>query len=351
MANNIDRSFESGEGLSYVRTAIVLFSLQLALTVVGIDAFKLRLAQRGISCQQTLDSFQSDESVLTLISDLDFENSLDLTSAVTFYNGGALFGGKFENICDLKNGSDVQPFAKRALHLPLQLSLTRPALLVPLIDLYGTARGIQQCQFMQDDEAGSTALFTPEWRAHVKTLPAGCGEVLCDLLQKDVLNITPAVTTSSLKFDSVFETLLQADVQALPLLISVLNSVLVDLEIPASDHMVHVVRSFYDSLPEGNKDIRLLIPVLGGMTREDVEALLPKLILELHDDGSSSSDGGSGAGEDGDNRKSNAYMRKCIARITRARPPPLSKAHLLVALHRYIPHIPQYKSTCSALLY
>ena len=341
VANKIDREYEPGDGLSFVRTAIVLFALQGSLSVVGIDSYTLRLAQRGIAWHRTSENFGSDTAILGLISDIDFENVLDLRTAATVYNSGALFGGKFTDIRAVRNESDVQPYAKRSLHLLLQLSLSRPTLLVPLLDLYGTARGIQLHQNASGDEAASGSL-SEELKSAVQTLPQGCGEILCQRLQKEVLNITPAVTTSSRDTDAVFETLLQADVQALPMLILVLNSVLVDLEIPASDRMVRVVRSLFDSLPEENKDIRLLIPVLGGMTREDVEALLPRLILELqqHDgdgDASSAHDSSAvgGAGADGEGETATEYMRKCIARITRARPPPLSRANLLVALHRY----------------
>jgi hypothetical protein len=321
VANKIEREYEAGEGLSFVRTTIILFALQLALAVVGVSSYKIRLEQRGIACHSSDDKYMTDEAILELMSEIDFESSVDLVTAAALHDNGLLFGKKFLDINGVRQEGDVESFAKRSLHLLLQLSLCRPALLVSLLDLYGTARGLQQYQLGVGTDDASAA-----FKSNMKNLPANCGEVICSLLQTEVLNITPAVTSSTRDTDTVFELLLQADIQALPMLILVLNSVLVDLEIPASDHMVEIVKAFYDSLPGGNRDIRLLIPILGGMRGSNVEALLPQLILDLLQ--------GESAGEEGGAVKANEFMRKCIMRITRARPPPLSRASLLVSLHR-----------------
>lgn len=323
VANKIEREYEPGEGLSFVRTSIIIFSLQQALSVVGITAYKLRLEQRGIECHSSDEKYTTDDAILGLMSELDFENSVDLVTAAALHDNGLLFGRKFSDVSGVRQEADVEAFAKRSLHLLLQLSLCRPNLLVSLLDLYGTARGLQQYQLGVGIDQVSTA-----FKSNLKSLPANCGEVLCSLLQTEVLNITPAVTSTTRDTDKVFELLLQADTQALPMLILVLNSVLVDLEIPASDHMVEIVKSFYDSLPPANKDIRLLIPILGGMRSQDVENLLPRLIIDLLQSESAAEEGGA--------VKANEFMRKCILRITRARPPPLSRASLLVSLHRYV---------------
>ncbi len=59
---------------------------------------------------------------------------------------------------------------------------------------------------------------------------------------------------------------------------------------------------------------KLMLPLIGGISTSEVEAVLPRIVGLFEEDLES--------------------LNKIFARITKARPPPLTKAVLLVALHR-----------------
>jgi hypothetical protein len=312
-----------------------------------------------MDCEKYDDVLSTPNDVMRFLCDLDFESNVTLVMALRSHDNGRLFGQSFET---LTTAPHMESYAKRYLHLLVQLTLTRPHLLISFLDLYATITVVESTQIQQqqqeqqqqtplvdaDTSADATAVaptsIQSPFEEQVALLPRNSGQSIRRIIRNEVLNIIPAITTSSKATDSVFDTLLQSEPLALPLLISVLDIILDDPQIPPSEHMVSMVTSYYDKLPAENQDIRLLIPILGGMTKEKVAEILPILILKLQDDkaeGTNSSSGssasgeqGAGAGSKGKGKTKYDYLQQCFIRITQARPPPLSRSHLLVLLHR-----------------
>lgn len=333
--SRIDRDSEQqGHPLSHVKTTILLFAQQLALNVVGVQCFAERAKLRNVECQRYDDILSTPNDVMKFLCDLDFEDNVTLLMALRSHDGGLLFGQPFES---LTTASKMESYAKRYLHLLVQLTLTRPHLLISFLDLYATITVVESCQMQQQkqiEQQDTPLVHQNAFEEQVVLLPPHSGQCIRRIIRNEVLNIIPAITTSSKATDSVFDTLLQSEPLALPLLISVLDIILDDPQIPPSEHMVSMVISYYEKLPSEDQDIRLLIPILGGMTKEKVQEILPILILKLQDD----DEGENGAGDQevtkGKAKKKYDYLKQCFTRITRARPPPLSRSHLLVLLHR-----------------
>ena len=173
-------------------------------------------------------------------------------------------------------------------------------------------------------------------------------------LRAELRNILPAISQSN-TYESIFDTLAQrCDRLTWPLLEYSLNLLLSDLTVPASLTLIQRVRAFV--LPthtaaeisqndeEGQSGgameekesmlveeltsstdvtisdvteidaFKLMLPLIGGISTSEVEAVLPRVVGLFEEDLEG--------------------LNKIFARITKARPPPLTKAALLVALHR-----------------
>jgi hypothetical protein len=127
----------------------------------------------------------------------------------------------------------------------------------------------------------------------------------------------------------------------MPLFETVLSLLLNDFQMPASAKMIAAVLEFIEMNPRhiapdssvvawtGTADymiegvdcrnpgaVRLLVPLLGGFNTENAEKIVPFLVRSLADDGD------------------NEALKTAFKRLIKARPPPLTKSALLVALHR-----------------
>lgn len=161
-------------------------------------------------------------------------------------------------------------------------------------------------------------------------------------------NILPAISQGN-SLESIFDTLARrCDRPCWPLVEYALNLLLADLAVPASLTLIQKVRRFvlHETAPEGesaqdgsaaeeSKDMqvedaasttsiqdvvdtdafKLMLPLIGGVATAEVEAVLPRIVGLYEEDAEG--------------------LKKIFARITKARPPPLTKSALLVALHRY----------------
>jgi len=83
---------------------------------------------------------------------------------------------------------------------------------------------------------------------------------------------------------------------------------------------------------ETNLEIKFLCVISGGLSKDEIQELLPRMVREL----------GSVKG------KGLEMLRKAFARMVQARPPPLSQSDLLIALHR-IDHTAQGMKTKNLL--
>ena len=308
---------------------------------------------------------------MRFLCDIDFEGNINLSTALSSFDHGELFGRKFQSLKSIQQEQNekIELYAKRYLHLLVQLTLIRPHLLISFLDLYATISSIEKLQIDYNNNNNSNSTSTDNnsnnngsnnindspptntFEEKVRLLPNDCGTTIRKIIYNEVLNIIPVITTSAKATDSVFDTLLQSEPLSLPLLISVLEIILNDPQIPASDHMVNMVTSYYNNLPVENKDIRLLIPILGGMSKDQIEEIFPYLILNLKDTNLNENNLSNTTTTPTTNGKIITkldYIKQCIIRITHARPPPLSRSHLFVLLH-YIPH-EKYKIELKLLL-
>jgi hypothetical protein len=178
---------------------------------------------------------------------------------------------------------------------------------------------------------------------------------LAETLKAELRNILPAIVQSK-SADSVFDALsANQNASVRPLLEVALHALLADFTVPPAPALIQKVRAFavrVQSKPvdaaaedqletsgaEEQKDtesmdvvasestapvmqdlvdeesFRLMLPLVGGMSGSEFEACLPRIIA-LH-------------AEDAE------ALKNVFGRVTKARPPPMTKSALLVALHR-----------------
>jgi hypothetical protein len=210
---------------------------------------------------------------------------------------------------------------RRHLHLLIKLSSSKLSLLIPLFEVFAScqskgdsggvvAKGIDSTT---DDENLSDKLKCED---NYKTL-------LSNVIRSEIINIVP-IMRKVFSPENIFLSIKNSPHQATPLVIDVLEQLYSDIHMPPSEVMVRHVLSYLEELPASQRTLRLLIPIIGGMKKDEVIALLPKLIISLKIGTPNASDA------DID------VMRKLISRITQARPPVLPRALLLVVLHRYL---------------
>ena len=192
---------------------------------------------------------------------------------------------------------------------------------------------------------------------------------LAETLKSELRNILPAIAQSN-TIEKVFETMAQdKDTTVRPLLEYVLNVLLADYTVPPTASLIEKVRTFAllteEILPkselsemeveeeqdnnnstssttapttattttssttetvippilydlQNTANFTLMLPLVGGMNGKEIERCLPRIIALYTDSGNPDA------------------LKVTFTRITRARPPPLTKSSLLVALHRSV---------------
>ena len=183
-------------------------------------------------------------------------------------------------------------------------------------------------------------------------------ELICALIEKELESVVPVLArrlgpaevfslVASPHSDSgVIEPL------ARPLLERTLETMHPDYNTPATSEMVEKVQGYLQSplfqssfglekehpsatdatalsAARDAAEIRLLVPLLGGLPSADVLSLLPRILRAFSDTTTGSSSGDSGSS--GDTALLNAFRR-----IYAARPPSVPKATLFAALHRFV---------------
>ena len=374
----MERDYQPGEGLYHVRSTILLFALHAAIhctcssgsyaTLVkkkgNFDEAK-ELQRKSMvgktkeDCMPELLYFVRNCTLLENGGDFNKENtdddqSMEVDCQDVFYDinevfasvnfdGGALFGGKFAN----RIGDCVQDdiFIKRHLHLISQLCMNKHTLLsvffniyeVTLFDLSPEQNEMQlsktylcQLRHMIEKEVLSIIpLLVPVRRSYARQK------------RHTVPSVTPLEIVSYLVENCNITV-------TLPLFCLVLDKVMEPISMPASEGLVQLGRLFYEKLPPGPINICVLLPLLGGMTTSEVVEILPTVIRDIsspsfHPLATTIVDRcseGSDSSEDVSKKKEeelvlrNTYMKKAFRRITHTRPPPLSRARLLIALHQ-----------------
>ncbi len=145
-------------------------------------------------------------------------------------------------------------------------------------------------------------------------------------LKSALKDIIPAIHHTH-SVTEIFKLIGIRDKNARPLIAFTLSLLQHDFSKPAESNLIEMVLQ-YLGIPESSdstswsnimlidndEDFSLLLPIISGLSRDSVERCLPRIIHFYGDD----SDG----------------LETIFTRIIKARPPPLSKTDLFVALHR-----------------
>lgn len=285
--------------------------------------------------------------------------NINLEDASLQFDNGATFFGSFHESVDSLNALDsavagadgkiveaVDVIMRRHLHLLIQLCLLNPDNLESLFNLYSASAAV------------------------VERDPSATRHVLaCRIIKSELCNILPSLS-SSFPAERVLGRVLGADPLARKLVILTLETLYSGVESRASVAVVENVKHYaarhaiFDqykkkvedasaSTPEASLLLKLattelLIPVVSGLSAADIVDQIPLVIAlclryrgDLEDATSPTAvaEGGEPAvvveSAPGGGDASLTALFHAFSRITRGRPPALSKAGLLYALHRY----------------
>ena len=283
---------------------------------------------------------------------------------------------------------------RKSLHLLTQVCISEPSLLMTLFSLYGASASASAMEKEQtnvvsrqivadgdvskvlrdgDKDDGGTQTTATEGSATTAitsdTTITDVGssnkyELICVLIEKELESIIPvlarrmgpaevfSLVASPHSGSGVVEPL------ARPLLERTLETMHPDYNTPATSEMVEKVQAYLQSplfqtsfgveteqsttatatatdttslcAVRDAAEIRLLVPLLGGLPSADVLSLLPRILRTF-------SDTSSGSGSSGDSTSSSdTALLNAFRRIYAARPPSVPKATLFAALHRYV---------------
>lgn len=386
----IERDYKPGEGLFHVRTAILLFALQSALHCTGsMNIFTQIVKQRGGNqTRRQLHGVSSPESSIddtTSVGLMDFviqctlgsgtakeENvaskhidvegdecrdddifiDIDEVLAAECFDEGSLFGGKFTPASEVvsdsggNDNSNRKGFIERHFHLMSQLCMNKYSLLSVYFNIYEVTMS-SPAVYRSIEESKSDSQVSTVYLQYLRYQ-----------VEKEVLNIIPSLLPARRGFsrqkkssspivapiDIIKHLIDHCNVKtAVPLFCLVLEKVMDPISMPATEGLIELGRGLFKELVPAPNNICILLPLLGGMSTSEVVELLPQILLDLSSpsfvplvtelDNSTAED----VGEKEKNDHKNKFLRKAFHRITYTRPPPLSRAKLLVALHRIEP--------------
>ncbi|KAJ1402692.1 Symplekin tight junction protein C terminal-domain-containing protein [Ochromonadaceae sp. CCMP2298] len=293
------------------------------------------------------------------------------------FDGGNFIGGAFQGERDVEElegvggaGEQTEVQARRVIQLLSQLCVVDLRLLGAFAEMYAVssraeAEAVESGAEEAAEEAKSEAPEDTAVSSSPTPAPAPKWK-MTDTLTSSLRNILPAIYGSNSP-EEAFTQLAQATApEARPLLEAALNVLYADFSAPATLAMVSLVRKFATKgvaaaeavaaaavmgeageavAGEGEgateekeekgavagtgagagveevvllyritdaADFRLMLPLISGLPASEVEASLPAIIRQLDPEA----------------------LKVVFSRITKARPPPLTKAALLVALHR-----------------
>lgn len=279
------------------------------------------------------------------------KNSLTLSRVMAAYDHGAEFGGIFPQI-PTATKEMYAASVKRSVQLLMQLCTSNASLLSVVMDLAGAAarhlcpgkdldelsENAPDVQHQKQQDAVDVAAVSSNESKHDGEAPAVEStasandiaifgpkqqyNVLLDVLKGELTNIIPAI----LQFhptDVVFGHLARCDPMARPLLEHALGVLHCDMHMPPTPRLMETVHTFMQLngiIEEPARALRFTVSLLGGMAAGEVKDLLPRIISSFITDSEA--------------------LTTAFSRIVLSRPPALTKASLLVALHRYADRMP-----------
>lgn len=330
----------------YLNDIVTLFALQSALIISGSET----VTQRCTSLHDFRKSADTEIAGLNELGSSEKCVSVNIEDASLQFDGGSFFYGSFQTSMDAlvalednasvaSGGGDAKTvdgydaIMRRHLHLLIQLCLCNPDTLESLFNLYGASAAVLE--------------QNPSAYRH---------EMACRIIKSEFCNILASLA-SSFPAEKVIGPAIRADPLARKLVILTLETVFLSSTNPASPAMVAAVRHYvnYQALywklikdsasesetTENEPDVmqklastELLVPVMSGLTASEVVDQIPFIIvLCLRYNGYSEHAEEAAEDEDSSEARMTALFH-AFSGIVRPRPPPLSKAGLLVALHR-----------------
>jgi hypothetical protein len=293
---------------------------------------------------------------------------VSLFSVAHEFDGGVMFEGSFAP-CPLAPASRAEAHIKRHMHLMSQLCAVRG--LCPLVRVYFNATIVASSSSVRDLAVANMDTGAHPAEVSVSDKEVTKYDVLCKLISADITAIIPVLVNSQYPYEvfSFLEEVRCSSDVTFHLLEHTLTLLHQDMQMPASGIMISAVLDYISrnkdlmassddalelferaratvvsmtsvensaSLTEVNRTVspppapgwlrgiadcrlsrvmRLLIPLVNGLSGSEVEQLLPFMIRAV--------------GHNVD------AVKAAFDRIIKARPPPMSRAALLVALHRY----------------
>ena len=307
--------------------------------MVGLDSAKMRHAA-FFSVHALISLIGRDEvakivSVVdpvvvdSMLTDSDKLSELSLKDAFEVYDEGTLYGGQFPVEKDMSIGK-FESKIKIYTHLISQLCISDPRLLAPYFDIFAT--GVASFQAAINSPIGTSMLPNTPQESKLQSFTA--------TFLVSIRVIVPAISSSHMTKAEVFNIVKNVDTLAFPLVECLLEICQADVHLPASSIMIENVKSFvrnrHDVFPSqaGLQDdssvrdgiayvdpsvMKFLMSIISGMDTESLISVVPFVVIAC-------------VGNE-------SLLNQAFHRIVQARPPSLTKAGLLIALHRIKPEV------------
>lgn len=385
---------EETEEFKWIKPHLCSFALQSAALVVGVSTVKARFAQRSSGDISKVKS-ESEESHMDADND-DVSPSAAplLESTLDGYDLGLAFspgGGPFApfawnlhsdnmiNVTDDQRSKLEQDqvermdtFCQRHFHLLTQLCLLYPFLITGFLDIYGSAVWMKR-QFSRGTDDGQLCICPLTITTITSRMKSYFQGIMSAVISQKQYNRQSADPDTAL-----FGYLTSADPLSAPLITYGVQLICGQLDKPAPKGLVTAVQTYAKRCfgllhPLHTADVegtaappsllytKLMIPLLGGLSSKEIEAILPQIILFFdaksiikHQEQATKAAGTVLPAVSTDNIKdiaeeeihSDEWLRnsdqfsfsKVVNRLTHCRPPPVSYANILTFLHRCVLH-------------
>jgi hypothetical protein len=236
---------------------------------------------------------------------VDANASENLFQCLRSFDYGKSFGGSFTVFNSTDTKEKVQEHIRRHMHLFNQIVLNHAELLPFMMDIYAV------CEFVCKRDGSDTAIAGQIFVESPNYVKA---DLVKDMLTVEIATIIP-VLLQNLSSEDLIDLVTCADAFAKGMVVQVISVMFKEDRIPPSRAVMDKVRVFAEKYDDSFKR-ECFIPIIGGFATEEVESLLPGYV-KMYGSPEGLSD-----------------LEKIFNRLIKARPPPLSKAGLLIALHR-----------------
>ena len=335
----------------WIDSNVVLFALQAVVNLIGQESLqtwsdatkpmevKEEDAEVSNEEKMELEELPTSDAVALECNDNEVNEVSSLPSlrdAFLRFDNGLSFGGSFPN---KSSGLTEEVIAKRNMHLLSQLCLINIDILRSYMDIYSAATtgsllstSLSELMVTVTETAEAKSDVTEPVAAASETVPTTKWNLL-KYIHSELSYIIPVVSQKNPP-EKIFEVMSKSSTSnARPLLIVVLNVMLQDFTNPPSANLLSSVREFIisasstftrEEVPSdsilfdqmSDDDFKLFVPLIASIPSAEIEKYLPRIIRIFIE--SSEAD----------------YLKFIFSRITKARPPPLTKVKLLVHLHR-----------------